>query len=88
MIYDSQKQGNGHDGNGNNIDKHRCQVLTTAEGEVWTMKLPGKQHSWQTLALTIIIHNDVYIYIYTLINYINDKSIGFELLAGNLDKPW
>lgn len=87
MIYDSQKQGNGHDGNGNNIDKHRCQVLTTAEGEVWTMKLPGKQHSWQTLALTIIIHNDVYIYIYTLINYINDKSIGFELLAGNLDKP-
>ena len=85
MIYDSQKQGNGHDGNGNNIDKHRCQVLTTAEGEVWTMKLPGKQHSWQTLALTIIIHNDVYIYIYT--NYINDKSIGFELLAGNLDKP-
>ena len=83
MIYDSQKQGNGHDGNGNNIDKHRCQVLTTAEGEVWTMKLPGKQHSWQTLALTIIIHNDVYIYT----NYINDKSIGFELLAGNLDKP-
>lgn len=51
MNYDSQKQGKGHDGNGNNIDKHRCQVLTTAEGEVWTMKLPGKQHSWQTLAL-------------------------------------